>query len=102
MVYSLSRLRRQPQNEDDLKNEDHHKNEDDLKNEDNLKDEDNLKNEDHRTYLTRAYTTLVVLVCFQRNLRNYYFVWKLYVSLSYVSAGKSVNLTPPENSEHKS
>ena len=38
LVYSLSRLRLQPQNEDDFKIED------DLKNEDDLKDEDNLKN----------------------------------------------------------
>ena len=35
LVYSLSRLRRQHQYEDDLNNEDDIKNEDDLKNEDN-------------------------------------------------------------------
>ena len=50
LIYSLSRLRRRPQNEyelkyeDDLKNEDHLKNEDGLKNEDDLKNEDNLRN----------------------------------------------------------
>ena len=49
MVYSLSRLRRQTQNEDDLKNEDDFKNEDDLKNGDNLKNEEDLKNEDDLT-----------------------------------------------------
>ena len=48
----MSRLRRQPQNEDDLKNEDNLKNkgnlrkEDDLRNEDDLKYKDNLKKED--------------------------------------------------------
>ena len=47
MVYSLSRLRRRPQNEDDLKNEDNLKNGDYLKNEDNLKFGDYLKNEDN-------------------------------------------------------
>ena len=47
MVYSLRRLRRRPQIEDDLENEDDHKNEDALKNEDNLKNEDDLKNEDN-------------------------------------------------------
>ena len=76
MIYSLSRLRRQPQNKDDLKmkmtskmkttskmkmtskmkttskwrrpqNEDDLKNEDDFKNEDDLKKEDNLKNDDN-------------------------------------------------------
>ena len=31
LIYSLSRLRRRPQNEDDLKNEDYIKNKDDLK-----------------------------------------------------------------------
>ena len=35
-VYSSSRLRWRPQNEDDLKNEDNQKNEDDLKNENDL------------------------------------------------------------------
>ena len=43
MVYSKSRLRRQSQNEDELKIEDDVKNEDDLKNENNLKNEDDLK-----------------------------------------------------------
>ena len=42
-IYSLSRLRRQPHNEDDLKIENDLKKEDDLKNEDNLKKEDNQK-----------------------------------------------------------
>ena len=36
-------LRRQPQNEDDLKIKDDLKNEDDLKNKDDLKNEDTLK-----------------------------------------------------------
>ena len=44
-MYSSSRLRRRPQNEDDLKIEDNLNNEDDLKNEDNLKNEEPLKNE---------------------------------------------------------
>ena len=42
----MSRLRKWPQNEDDLKKEDDLKNEDDPKNEDHLKNEDILKNED--------------------------------------------------------
>ena len=42
----LSRLRRQPQNEDNLKNEVELKNEDDLKNEDALKNEGDLKKDD--------------------------------------------------------
>ena len=52
LVYSFSKLRRQPQNENvlknkyDLKNEDNIKNEDNLKNEDDQKNEDNLKKED--------------------------------------------------------
>ena len=46
LVYSISRLRRQPQNEDVLKKEDDLKDEDKLKNEDNLKNKVNLKNED--------------------------------------------------------
>ena len=46
-VYSLSRLRRRPQNEDDLKKEDDLRNEDNLNNEDDLKNEDNLKNLDN-------------------------------------------------------
>ena len=45
LVYSSSRLRRRPQNEDNFKNKDNLKNEDDHKNEDNLKNEDHLKNE---------------------------------------------------------
>ena len=40
----IDRLRRQPQNEDNLKNEDDLKNKDDLKK--NIKNEDKLKNED--------------------------------------------------------
>ena len=48
LIYSLSRLRRQPENEYELKNEDNLKNEDDLKNEDNLKTEDDLKNKNNR------------------------------------------------------
>ena len=47
LIYSLSRLRRRPQNEDDLKNEDNLKNEDDLKNKDDLKNEANLKYDDN-------------------------------------------------------
>ena len=43
LVYSLYRLRKRPQIEDDFKNEDNLKNEDDLKNEDNLRNEDDLK-----------------------------------------------------------
>ena len=42
MVYSLDRLRRQPQIKDDLKNDDDIKNEDDFKNEDDLKNKYNL------------------------------------------------------------
>ena len=44
MIYSSSRLRRQPQIEDDLKNEDDPKNEDYIKNDDDLKNEHNLEN----------------------------------------------------------
>ena len=43
LVYSLSILRRQPQNEDKLRNEDNLKNEDSLKYEDALLNEDDLK-----------------------------------------------------------
>ena len=46
MIYSLSRFRRQPQNEYELKNEDDLKNEDNLKNKDDRKNEDDHKNED--------------------------------------------------------
>ena len=46
LVYSSSRMRWQPQNEDDVKIVDDLKNEDDLENEDDLKDEDKLKNEE--------------------------------------------------------
>ena len=44
MVYSLNRLRRRPQIEDNLKNKDDLKNEDNLKNEDDIKNEDDLEN----------------------------------------------------------
>ena len=47
LVYSSSRLRWQPQNEDDLKNEGDHKNEDGIKNEDDLKNENDLKNKEN-------------------------------------------------------
>ena len=47
MVYSSGRLRRQPQNENDLKNEDDLKNADDLKNEDDLENKDDFKIEDN-------------------------------------------------------
>ena len=46
MVHSLSRLRRQPQNVDNIKNKDDLKNEGDLKNEDDLNNEHGLKKED--------------------------------------------------------
>ena len=46
LVYSLNRLRRQPQIKDNIKNDDDLKNEDDLKSEDDLKNEDNLQNEE--------------------------------------------------------
>ena len=42
----MSRLRRRPQIEDDLKNYDNLKNEDSLKNKDNLKNKDDLKIKD--------------------------------------------------------
>ena len=47
LVYSSSRLRRRPQNEDELKIEGVLKNEDDLKNGGDLKNEDDLKNKDN-------------------------------------------------------
>ena len=50
LIYSLSRLRRQTQNEDNLKNEDDLRIEDDLRNEDNLRNEDDLKYEDILKY----------------------------------------------------
>ena len=43
LVYSTSRLRRRPLNEDNLKDEDELKNEDNLKKEDDIKNEDDLK-----------------------------------------------------------
>ena len=54
MVYSTSRFRRRPQNEDDLKIEDNLKNKDNLKNEDNIKNEDDLDEVDlnmKKTYI---------------------------------------------------
>ena len=47
MVYSLSRSRWQPQNENDLNIEDNLKNKDDLKDKDDLKNKVDLKNEDN-------------------------------------------------------
>ena len=51
-------MRRQPQDEDDLKIEDDLQNEDDLENEDDLKNEDNLKNEDEFHMINMMYVAL--------------------------------------------
>ena len=53
LVYSSSRLRKRPQNKDqlkievNLKNQNNLKNETDIKNDDDLKNEHNLKNKEH-------------------------------------------------------
>ena len=57
LVYSSSRLRGRPQNEDNLKNKYGPKDKDNLKNEDNLKDEDALKMKTPRDMKTNTKST---------------------------------------------
>ena len=63
LVYLLSRLRRQPQNEDDLKIEYDLKNKDDLKIFIYVYWSRARTSKKARPYPARAYTTLVVFVC---------------------------------------
>ena len=90
MIYSLSRLRKQPQNDDDLKNEDdlenedEHRNKDNLKNddesrstddlwnEDDLKNEQNFKNEENTFYLWSFHAVFLISVMIM-NLQN---IWQ--------------------------
>ena len=75
LVYSLNRLRRRPQIQDDLKNDDDLKNEDNLKTKDDFKNENDVKNEDDLKMKTTSKITppsKLFCVCFRGHLHFWY------------------------------